>query len=63
MATAMLIRVKLALHRDEHAFLKCIWVSKKSYQNRKYFNPLVSGPGWFEWWKKLEVENLVELSH
>ena len=22
------------------------------YLNRKYFNPLVSGPGRFEWWKK-----------
>ena len=21
-------------------------------QNRKYLNPLISGPGWFEWWKK-----------
>ena len=31
-------------------------------RNRKYFNPLVSSQGWFEWWKKLEVENLVGLS-
>ena len=31
-------------------------------QNRKYWNPLISGPGWFEWWKKLAVENLVGLS-
>ena len=31
-------------------------------QNRKYFNLLVSGPDWLEWWIKLEVENLVGLS-
>ena len=31
-------------------------------QNRKYFNPLVSGTGRLEIWKKLEVENLVGLS-
>ena len=31
-------------------------------QNRKYCNPLVRGPGRFEGWKKLEVENLVGLS-
>ena len=26
---------------------------QKLNQNQKYFNPLVSGPGWFEWWKNL----------
>ena len=31
-------------------------------QNKKYFNPLVSAPDRFKWWKKLEVENLVRLS-
>ena len=31
-------------------------------QNRKYLNPLISGQGWFEWWLKLAVENLVGLS-
>ena len=25
--------------------------SAKSYQNRKHFNSLNSGPGWFDWWK------------
>ena len=35
---------------------------RKIKQNRKYFNPLVSGPGWFKQWKKLEVKNLVGLS-
>ena len=36
---------------------------QKLNQNRKYFNPLVSGPGRFEILKKkLEVENLVGLS-
>ena len=25
---------------------------QKFHWNRKYLNPLVSGPGWFEWWKK-----------
>ena len=30
-------------------------------QNQKYLNPMVSGPGWFEWWKKWAVENLVGL--
>ena len=31
-------------------------------QNRKYLNPFISCPGWFEWWKKLAVENLIGLS-
>ena len=35
---------------------------RKRNQIRKYFNPLVSGPGWLEWWKKLVVKNLVGLS-
>ena len=42
-----------------------IWITRWILnQNRKYFNPLVSGPGRFELWreKKLEVENLVGLS-
>ena len=30
----------------------------KLNQNQKYFNPLVSGQGWFEWWKKWR-KNLV----
>ena len=29
---------------------------------QKNVKPLVSGPGGFKWWKKLEVENLVGLS-
>ena len=40
-----------------------LWISwRKRNQIRKYFNQLVSGPGWFEWWKQLGVENLVGLS-
>ena len=31
-------------------------------QNQNYFNPLVSGPGRFEWLKNWGVENLVGLS-
>ena len=33
-----------------------------SRRRRNQFNPLVSGPGQFEWWKKLGVENLSGLS-
>ena len=43
-------------------FIKIQITQGKRSQNRKYFNPLVSGPGWFEVWKILEVENLVGLS-
>ena len=28
------------------------WITRNLNQNRKYFNPLLSGPGWFQWWKK-----------
>ena len=35
-----------------------LWISqRKRNQIRKYFNPLISGPDQFEWWKKLGVEN------
>ena len=35
-----------------------VWTTRRNLnQNRKYFNPLVSGPGKFEWWKSLNVEN------
>ena len=43
-------------------FIKIRITQRNRNQNRKYFNTLVSGPGWFKWWKKLEVENLVGLS-
>ena len=40
-----------------------VWKTQQNLdQNRKYLKPLISGPGWFEWWKKLEVKNLVGLS-
>ena len=40
-----------------------IWISQwKRNRIRKYFNPLVRSLGWFDWWKKLGVENLVGLS-
>ena len=43
-------------------FIK-IWITQwKLNQNQKNFNPLVSGPGWYEWVKKMEAENLVWLS-
>ena len=35
---------------------------RKRNQIRKYFNPLVSNRRWVEWWKQLEVENVVGLS-
>ena len=39
------------------------WINQwKLNQNQTNFNPLVSGPGWFNWWTKLEVKNLVGLS-
>ena len=42
---------------------KEIWITQQNRnQNHKYFKPLVSSPGRFEWWKTLEVENLVGLS-
>ena len=34
-------------------FIKIRISRRKRNQNRKYFNPLVSGPGRFELWKKL----------
>ena len=43
-------------------FIKIRISQQNQNQNQKYFNPLVSCPGWFKWWKKLEVENLVGLS-
>ena len=44
-----------------------VWLSPEKFELLgenfwKYFNPLVSGPSWFEWWKKMKVENLVGLS-
>ena len=40
-----------------------VWTTRRNLnQNRKYFNPLVSGPGKFEWWKSLNVENRGRLS-
>ena len=32
--------------------------NKTKNENILIFNPLVSGPGWFEGWKELGVENL-----
>ena len=38
-----------------------IWISRrKRNQIQKYFNPLVSGPGWFELWKKLGSKILLD---
>ena len=37
-------------------------ISVKTTLKGNYFNPLVSGPGRFEWWKKRGVKNLVGLS-
>ena len=43
-------------------FIKIRITRRKLNQNRKYFNPLVSGPGWFKWWKQIDVKNLGGLS-
>ena len=44
-------------------FYTKFWISlRKQNQIRIFFDPLLSGPGWFEWGKKLGVENLVGLS-
>ena len=38
-------------------------IQQNLHQNRKHLNTLFSGPGRFECWKKLEVENLDGLSY
>ena len=43
-------------------FVKNLINFAKSYQNRKHFDPLFSGPGRFQWWKKLEVESLIGMT-
>ena len=49
--------------RGVSIFYTKFWISRRKQNRiRKYFNPLVSGPGWFKWWKNLGVENLVGLS-
>ena len=47
--------------RSQIFFTNILITRRKPNQNRNYFNPLVSGPGWFEWWK-IGVEILVGLS-
>ena len=37
------------------------WMTQQKLdQSQKYFNPLVSGPGWFELWKKLGSKILLD---
>ena len=44
-------------------FYTKFWITRWNLnQNWKYLIPLISGPGWFEWWKKLAVKNLIGLS-
>ena len=46
--------------RGSQFFEPKLWITPQNLnQNWKYFNPLVSGPDRFQWWKKLEVKNLV----
>ena len=44
------------------SFVKIRISRRKLNPKQNYFNPLVKGPGRFEWWKKLDVKNLVGLS-